>query len=124
MNASNPMEVINGPTHQLSFRVVSRKYRFLCSIDIFLCILKMLRCQKNSYKLNKIGFMRGKLSPSSCAYNFFLKNKLKISAKKNSLNKTILQYFSENCFEKIKNSQQKKLVGYEKINAILIRKKP
>ena len=112
------MEVRNGPTHQLSIRVVSRKDRFGWSMDIFLCILKMLRCQKSSNKLKKNKVSRGKLFPRSCDKNLFWKNKLRISAKKISLNKTILQYFSENCFEKIKNSQQKKLVGYQKINAI------
>ena len=66
--------------------------------------------------------MRGKLFPKAWAKNIFWNKKLRISAKKNSLNKTILQYFLENCFEKIKKSQQKKLAGYENIYAILIRK--
>ena len=30
----------------------------------------------------------------------------------------IMILFLENCFEKVKNSQQKKLAGYKKINAI------
>ena len=71
MNAINPMEVRNGPTHQLSIRVVSRKDRFGFSMDIFLCILKMLRCQKSSYKLKKTSFLIGKLFPRASDKNIF-----------------------------------------------------
>ena len=107
------MEVRNGPTHHLSIRVVSRKDRFGWSMDMFLCILKMLRCQKEVIGSKKQGFWEANYIPEPELKFFFWKTKLRISAKKISLNKTILQYFSENCFEKIKNCLQKKLAGYE-----------
>ena len=71
MNASKPMEVRNGPTHQLSIRVVSRKDRFGWSMDMFLCILKMLICQKSSYKLEKQGFWDANYFPEPVLEIFF-----------------------------------------------------